>query len=33
VAGEVETVNSLGDAGGTLDLMGKAVPAAKIHGL
>lgn len=31
VAGEVETVNSRGDAGGTLDLMGKAVPAALLQ--
>ena len=33
VAGQVKTVNSLGNAGGSLDLVGKAVPAAEIHGL
>ena len=33
VAGQVKMVNSLGDAGGSLDLVGKAVPAAEIDGL
>ena len=33
MAGQVSTVNSLGNAGGSLDLVGKAVPAAEIHGL
>ena len=31
--GQVKAVNSLGDAGGTLDLVGKVVPAPQIHGL
>lgn len=33
VASQIRTMNSLGDAGGTLDLVGKAVPAAEIHSL
>jgi hypothetical protein len=31
--GQIKTVNSIGDPGDSLDLVGKAVPAAEIQGL